>query len=134
MVPFPSFLDFCYSFHFTVLTALCHHYFDYSLLICLNSLVLFVILAIYSLSLYVIVSCLVVVFVIFFSLYLKIFSTIYLLLSLQAYQKFVSVFDIAVMKKVFDGIVCCMIHEHVDRSIGTMFENCCWMNVILECF
>ena len=53
-------LDFWDSFHFIVLTALCHHYFDYGLLICLNSLVLFGMLAIYSLSLYAIVSCLVV--------------------------------------------------------------------------
>ncbi len=88
-----------------------------------------------------------------FLLVFEIFSTICLLLSFQAYQKFVSAFDIVVLKKFFDGIVCYMINgacvdrsvgrtvmmgalqwEHVDRSIGTMFENCCWMNVILECF
>ena len=110
MVPFPSFLDVCHSFHFTVLTALCHHYFDYTLLICLNYLVLFVILAINSLSLYVIVSCLVVGIENFLSLYLKIFSTVCLLPSLQAYKKFVSAFDIVVLKKFFDGIVCYMIN------------------------
>ncbi len=100
-----------------------------------------------------IVSCLVVGIENFLSLYLKIFSTVCLLPSLQAYKKFVSAFDIVVLKKFFDGIVCYMINgacgdrsvgrnvmmgaqqwEHVDRSIGTIFENCCWMKRILECF
>ena len=109
MVPFSLLLVYHHSIHFTILTAFCHHYFDYSLLIWVNSLVLFVILAIDSLSLYVIyeLSC-----CCFYNIFLLVFEYFLNHMSialLPGLKKFVSPHDRSCFEQFFWWY--CLLHD-----------------------